>query len=65
MRGSKFDALFLGLYVKRGHEKYATEGGFDGLYSYFASNGFSDGSRPSEWRRLAALGRREGKLFCP
>eukprot|EP00960_Hanusia_phi_P020049 592275-Hanusia_phi.AAC.1 len=65
LRGSTLDGLFLGLYVRRGHEKFATEAGFDGLYSYFASSGFSDGSRPSEWRRLAAWGRSVGKIFCP
>ena len=40
-------------------------GGFDGVYTYFASEGFSFGSRTVEWRHLQNQMEAAGKLFIP
>jgi glycoprotein endo-alpha-1,2-mannosidase len=65
VRGAALDALYVGLYLNRGHERYATEGGFDGLYTYFAATAFSDGTRLAEWPRLNAWARQHSILFVP
>ena len=65
VRGTALDGVYLGLFLSRGHEVYATEGGFDGLYTYFASTDFSDGARLSEWPRMVSWSRERKKLFVP
>jgi glycoprotein endo-alpha-1,2-mannosidase len=65
LRGTRLDGVFIGLYLSRGHERYAEVGGFDGLYTYFAATAFSDGTRTSEWPRLATWAQQRGKLFVP
>lgn len=47
------------------HESCTTAGGFDGFYTYFASTGFSDGARLSEWPRLSSWAREHKKIFVP
>jgi glycoprotein endo-alpha-1,2-mannosidase len=54
VRGTPLDGIYIGLYLSRGNERYASEGGFDGLYTYFAATSFSDGTRLAEWPRLIA-----------
>lgn len=39
--------------------------GFDGLYTYFASDGFSHGSTMSNWPDLSAFCAKNGLLFIP
>ena len=65
VRGTHLDGIYIGLYLSRGHERYASEGGFDGLYTYFASTDFSDGTRLAEWPRLTTWARQHSKLFVP
>ena len=65
MRGTHLDAIYIGLYLSRGNERYAVEGGFDGLYTYFAATAFSDGTRVAEWPRLSTWARQNSKLFVP
>ena len=65
VRGTHLDGIYIGLYLSRGNERYASEGGFDGLYTYFASTDFSDGTRLAEWPRLTTWARQHSKLFVP
>jgi len=46
-------------------EAFMLEGGFDGFYTYFATEGFTYGSTPANWSRLAQWAKRHGKLFIP
>jgi len=41
------------------------EGGFDGFYTYFATDGFTYGSTVRNWSRLAEWARANRKLFVP
>lgn len=65
VRKTPADALFLSLYLDRTSEPFITAAGFDGIYTYFASNGFTDGSRSSSWQRLAAWAASHSLLFVP
>ena len=65
VRNSKYDGLFLGLYVETRHKHEILAGEFDGFYTYFASNGFSYGSRWQNWKLLAEFSRKRGLVFVP
>ena len=65
LRGTQHDCIMLCLVVEKGHRRQLTDGGFDGAYTYFAAEGFTEGSRGNHWadarQRMAA----HGKLFYP
>lgn len=65
VRGTAMDGVFIGLWLERQHGQELLDGGFDGLYSYFASAGFSYGSTLSAWPDMAGFARRHGLLFVP
>eukprot|EP00160_Parvularia_atlantis_P007553 Unigene16745_Nuclearia_a/m.49425 Unigene16745_Nuclearia_a/g.49425 ORF Unigene16745_Nuclearia_a/g.49425 Unigene16745_Nuclearia_a/m.49425 type:complete len:411 (-) Unigene16745_Nuclearia_a:39-1271(-) len=65
VRGTPMDAFFIGLLVTRIHVDDLYEGGFDGMYTYFASEGFTPGSTPSLWADFAAAARLKKMLFIP
>lgn len=54
IRGSKYDAVMIGLLVELHHTSYASLGGFDGLYTYFATDGFTYGSTWNNWRTISS-----------
>ncbi len=65
IRGAACDAVMIGLWVERGHGESLADAGFDGLYTYFATDGFTYGSTTGNWPDMAALARRRGLLFVP
>jgi len=65
LRGTEADAVVLGLWVKEDEERFMLEGGFDGFYTYFATDGFTYGSTTRHWPRLAEWARAHGKLCVP
>lgn len=56
VRGGANDAYMVFLLVEKQHQQYATAG-FDGFYTYFASDGFTYGSTTRYWGQLADLAR--------
>mmetsp|Transcript_71542 Transcript_71542/g.202108 ORF Transcript_71542/g.202108 Transcript_71542/m.202108 type:complete len:179 (-) Transcript_71542:629-1165(-) len=56
VRGGANDAYMVFLLVEKQHQQYATAG-FDGFYTYFASDGFTYGSTTRYWGQLAELAR--------
>lgn len=65
LRGNENDAVVIGLWVKEHEERFMLEGGFDGFYTYFATDGFTYGSTLRNWQRLADWARANQKLFVP
>lgn len=65
LRGTSEDAVVIGLWVKEHEADFMLEGGFDGFYTYFATDGFTYGSTPRHWPALAAWAREHDKLFIP
>ncbi|MCB1126549.1 MAG: hypothetical protein KDM81_08645 [Verrucomicrobiae bacterium] len=65
IRGTEADAVVVGLWVKEHEERFMLEGGFDGFYTYFASDGFTYGSTTANWPPLAEWARAHDKLFIP
>ena len=65
IRGTAQDALMVGLWVKEGDGKALVRGGFDGFYTYFATDGFTYGSTTAHWPTMEAFAREHGLLFIP
>jgi len=65
IRGTAADAVVIGLWVKPDEEAFMLEGGFDGFYTYFATDGFTFGSTTRNWPTLAAWARAHQKIFVP
>jgi len=65
IRGTGADAVVIGLWVKEHEEAFLLEGGFDGFYTYFATDGFTYGSTVSHWPQLAAWARANEQFFIP
>lgn len=56
VRNTPYDGIFIALLVEERHKKDILTAGFDGLYTYFATNGFTYGSSHHNWRTI--------KTFC-
>lgn len=65
IRGSSIDSVVIGLVVKMGHTKSIKIGGFDGFYTYFASDGFSYGSSTRNWPYLSSFAKQAKLIFIP
>ncbi len=65
IRSTDYDVVAIGLWVKKNEEAFMLEGGFDGFYTYFATDGFTYGSTPANWPRLAQWAQEQGLLFIP
>lgn len=65
LRGSDLDAVFIGLWLEAPHGQELAQAGFDGAYTYFASDGFSYGSSTRNWASMAAFLAGEGMHFMP
>ena len=62
LRGTPEDAVLLSLYHDRRDAEFVVGAGLDGAYTYFASDGFTEGSTSTGWAaarsQLAAAGKR-------
>lgn len=56
VRNTQYDGIFIGLLVEEKHKDEVVAAGFDGVYTYFATNSFSYGSTQRNWRSI--------KWFC-
>lgn len=65
IRGTPYDSAMIGLWVKEHERNFMVQGGFDGFYTYFATDGFTFGSTPVNWPELARWARDNKKLFIP
>ncbi|KAK1784750.1 hypothetical protein P4O66_003423 [Electrophorus voltai] len=65
LRGTPYDGIFIALIVEERHKHDILASGFDGMYTYFASNGFSFGSSHQNWKALKAFCDGNGLLFVP
>ncbi len=65
IRNTPYDATVIGLWVKKGEEKFFEKSGFDGFYTYFAATGFTYGSTPENWDYLQNWAEKRDKIFIP
>ncbi|XP_004673764.1 PREDICTED: glycoprotein endo-alpha-1,2-mannosidase isoform X1 [Condylura cristata] len=65
IRNSPYDGLFIALLVEYRHRFNILHGGFDGIYTYFATNGFTYGSSYENWSSLKSFCDKYNLLFIP
>lgn len=65
IRHTTHDADIIGLWVNKDDEQTFMDGGFDGMYTYFASSGFTYGSTPANWPNMQSWADKHNKLFIP
>lgn len=65
IRNTPYDAVMIGLWVKKGEEEFYKTSGFDGFYTYFGSSGFTFGSTPENWAAMQKWATENKKLFIP
>ena len=65
LRGSPEDATLFSLYHDPRDNDFVNDAGFDGAYSYFASDGFTRGSSSSLWSLSSRHLAEHGKAFVP
>ncbi|XP_028839379.1 glycoprotein endo-alpha-1,2-mannosidase [Denticeps clupeoides] len=65
IRNTPYDGVFVALLVEDKHKKDIVASGFDGVYTYFATNGFSYGSTYRNWRSIKSFCDENGLMFIP
>jgi glycoprotein endo-alpha-1,2-mannosidase len=65
IRNTKFDCIAIGLYLNDNDKKKILNSGFDGFYTYFASEGFTEGSNSKNWFYLNDWANQNNLLFIP
>lgn len=65
IRGTKYDAVMIGLWVKEKDGAAIKKAGFDGFYTYFGSDGFTWGSSSKNWAAMAKFATGNSLLFVP
>lgn len=65
VRNSPYDGLFIALLVEEKHKNDILESGFDGIYTYFATNGFTYGSSQQNWAKLKFFCDKHNLMFIP
>lgn len=65
IRGTEIDSHVIGLWVHEKESDFFIDGGFDGFYTYFASDGFTFGSSSENWQSLSIWAKNNNKIFIP
>ncbi|KRD77711.1 hypothetical protein ASE43_10325 [Lysobacter sp. Root983] len=65
LRGGAYDADVIGLWVNADEGRFFLDSGFDGVYTYFASRGFTWGATPEHWPQLQRWADAHGLRFIP
>lgn len=65
VRGGPLDGVFIGLWLNEPDGQELVGGGFDGAYSYFATDGFSHGASTRRWADLARFLQDRSMIFVP
>lgn len=65
IRETNFDSNIFGLWVSEEEKNYFLEACFDGMYTYFAANGFTYGSTSTNWLSMQNWAKENGKIFIP
>ena len=65
VRNTPYDGIFVALLVEEKHKREILEGGFDGIYTYFATNGFSYGSSHHNWKSIKDFCAGNNLIFIP
>lgn len=65
IRKTPLDGIFIGLWTTMFDGEFVVKSGFDGFYTYFASDGFAYGSTSSNWPEMSAFAREHNLIYIP
>ncbi|CAI9736008.1 glycoprotein endo-alpha-1,2-mannosidase-like [Octopus vulgaris] len=65
LRDSKYDAIYIGLALEESHLLSLKNAGFDGFYTYFATDGFTHASSWNFWPEYAQFAKKHSMFFIP
>jgi len=65
IRNTPLDGVFISLWTTQFDGEFTVKSGFDGFYSYFASDGFSYGSTTLNWLHLSQFARENNLIYIP
>ncbi|XP_010292963.1 PREDICTED: glycoprotein endo-alpha-1,2-mannosidase-like protein, partial [Phaethon lepturus] len=65
LRNTVYDAVFIALLVEEEHKHDTLSAGYDGMYAYFVSSGFSFGSSHQNWKAIKAFCDSNNLMFIP
>lgn len=65
IRNTNLDAIFIGHWERRLDGEFMLKSGFDGFFTYYASEGFMYGCTTSNWPILAKFAKENDLLFIP
>ena len=65
LRNTFLDAIFIGHWERRQDGEFLLKSGFDGFYTYYASEGFMYGSTSSNWLKLSRFAKEYNLIFVP
>jgi glycoprotein endo-alpha-1,2-mannosidase len=65
IRNTPLDATFIGHWERERDGGFFIKSGFDGFYTYYASEGFMYGSTSTNWQHLADFAKEHDMLFIP
>jgi glycoprotein endo-alpha-1,2-mannosidase len=65
IRNSELDGIFIGHWERRRDGEFIIKSGFDGFYTYYASEGFMYGSTSTNWPVLSQFAKENDLIFIP
>jgi hypothetical protein len=65
IRNTKYDSFIISLYLKKNQNEFIINSGFNGIYTYFASTGFTEGSTLENWQEIKNWCDKNNLLFIP
>jgi len=65
LRNTALDGVFISLWTTRFDGEFTVKSGFDGFYTYFASDGFAYGSTTANWPHLSRFARENSLIYIP
>lgn len=65
IRNTDMDGIFISLLTTKFDGEFAVESAFDGIYTYYASDGFSYGSTTKNWPAIAAFAQENNLINIP
>ncbi|MFT5054856.1 MAG: glycoprotein endo-alpha-1,2-mannosidase, partial [Oceanospirillaceae bacterium] len=65
IRNTELDGTFIGLWVEENEHAFFLNAGFDGFYTYFASDGFVYGSTITNWKTMSHWAKENDLIFIP
>lgn len=63
IRGTPHDVVAIGLYLTRSDKTFLVDSHFDGFYTYFAADGFTEGSTYRNWNEIGKWAKDNNLIF--